>query len=106
MKPDIKALANGLIEEGRAACESLGQVKGWSLNSVQGLIKRAPVVIKLVETAGKAHGLVGAEKKELAIVLLLLLVPRPWWIPEAVLRVALGALIDAMVGAFNDKFKK
>lgn len=104
MGPDINALADSLVVELKGSVDALAQVKGWNLNGVQALIKCAPVVIKSVEVLGKAKDLTGAEKKALAIELLLRLVKLPWWLPQSFVREALSVLIDTVVSALKEKF--
>ena len=102
---DIKALAKKSIEEVRGAAQELSRVKGWNLSGLQGLIRCAPLVVKRVETIGAQEGIKGADKRDLAIEILLQLIPLPWW-ARMIASSILPVLIDMMVETFKDKFGK
>lgn len=100
-KENIKAIAAKTISEVRAAVEKLSRVKGFSLAGFAGLAAAAPEVVGHVESIAKQEGLLGADKKELAIELVLQLVHLPAWCPEWVARWVLGRAIEAAVAAIN-----
>lgn len=99
MAQDIKALAASGIEGVRLAAEELSRLKGWNIESVKGFVSCLPVVIKHTESVGEALKLTGAEKQELAVEIILKLVPLPWWLPVVVVRPILEGAINAVVEA-------
>lgn len=101
MNPNIKAIAAKTVTEVRAAAESLSRVKGFNLAGLKGLVGVAPEVVKHVEAIGKQEGLVGADKKELAVELILQLVHLPAWFPEFVARWILSSAIEKAVSALG-----
>lgn len=103
---EINELAAALVKQVKSAAEEYSRLKGFSLNSLQGLIATTRMVVKEVEETGLAHGLKGADKKALAIEVLLQVVKLPWWMPAALIRAILPPLIDAIVEALKDKFGK
>lgn len=100
-KENIKRIAAKSIGEVRAAAEKLSRVKGFNLAGLAALGAIAPEVVKHVEAIANQEGLRGADKKELAIELVLQLVHLPAWCPEFVARWVLGRAIEAAVAAIN-----
>ncbi len=98
---NIKSIAAKSITEVRAAVQRLSRVKGFNLAGFAGLRAAAPEVVGHVEAIAKQEGLRGADKKELAIELVLQLVHLPAWCPEFVARWVLGQAIEAAVAAIN-----
>lgn len=60
----------------RKAIAPLQSLKGWS--GVLGFFKAAPHVVEEVEAAGKELGLMGADKKAIAVDVILDLIPDSW----------------------------
>lgn len=102
---NVKELAAASVVEVRAAVEQYSHLKGFSLNSTKGAIAITKEVVKHVEEIGLRDGLAGADKKELAIELVILIV-KPGFFLEKVLRFVLPYVIDAVVDALKDKFGK
>lgn len=102
----IEEIAATLIDEVRNAAAEYSRLKGFSLNSLHGLISSTRIVVKRVEEVGLAEQLPGADKKALATELLLKIVKLPWWLPGGLIRAIVPPLIDAIVEALKDKMKK
>ncbi len=98
---DIKAIAAKSITEVRAAAEALSRVKGFNMAGLKGLREVTPVVVEHVEAIGKQEGLCGADKKALAIEIILQLVHLPAWFPEMFARWILSSGIDAACNLIN-----
>lgn len=102
---DIKELAGKLIAEVAAAAKEYSQLKGFNVSSLQGFIATTRIVVKRVEDEGVTSNLRGADKKALAIEIMLKVVPLPWYIAP-IARTVLPHVIDAIVEALKDKFGK
>lgn len=102
----IEELAAESIKSAKNAAEEYSRLKGWNLNSLKGLICTTKVVVKHAEEIGLREGLQGADKKKLAVELILKIVKLPWWMPQGIVREILDAAIDIIVDALKDKFKK
>lgn len=69
-------------------------------------------VVQRVEEEGKASGLAGADKKQLAVEVVMLLLkfvlPPTWtsWLPEPLERFLIGLLVESAVSQFNKVWKK
>lgn len=101
----IEELAARTIVDARRAAEKYGRLKGFSLKSLQGAFRITVVVVKEVEAVGLREKLKGADKRELAVELLLQLVTLPWWLPKAAVRAVLPSVVDAVVDALKDRFE-
>jgi hypothetical protein len=81
----------------KAAVEPLKRLKGWS--GVGGLIKCAPHVVEELEKAGAALELSGADKKTVAVQLVLELVPDAWapdWVLEPIVSWAIEKAVAVL----------
>ena len=103
MAVDLDAIAGLSIEEVKAAAEKLAQLKGWNVNSLKGLISCLPEIIKHTEAIGQVKDLTGAEKQEVAILIILKMVKLPWWLPLWIIKPLLEGAVNAVVQAINNK---
>ena len=71
------------------------------IKGLAGLAAAAPKVVAAVEEAGKASALDGDAKRQLAIGVVLALVPLPPWLPRAWAMTALSWLLEKAVAQFN-----
>ncbi len=100
---DTRALVALSLSEAEHAAQELSRLKGFNLKSLQGAIACTTWAVKRAEQVGLKEGLTGADKKEFAIELLLRAVPMPWYL-QALVRMVLPPIIDAIVDALKDKF--
>lgn len=97
-----KELAAVVFEEVRQDLADLKGVHGGAPSLARALER----ICARVEQKGLREGLKGAQKRELAVelaVLALKLLPPAWtsWLPEPLLRWALGRMVDKVVAAFK-----
>lgn len=95
---DKAALIRQAVDNVKAALLALRVLKGWS--GVLGAFAAISHVVEEVEKAAKSLGLVGPDKKEAAIQIILEIVPDRYC-PDAILRVILSFLIDSAVAKIN-----
>ena len=89
----------------KEAVNKLRGVKGWNWSGLKGLLACAPYVVKETQEVGAELGLAGGEKKELAIDVILWIVPDAW-APDWVLRPILGWAIEKAVAVLKARFEK
>lgn len=90
----------------RKAVEPLKALKGWS--GVLGFFKAAPHVVEEVEEAGKDLGLMGADKKQVAVDFILDLIPDSWapdWILEPLVNWAIERAVAELQRRYYAKKK-
>jgi hypothetical protein len=97
---DMKKLAGEVVEGLKDLKEEAVKVK-----SIADAIKIVPEVIKKVEVVAKDVKMAGAEKKELAVAILNILIDIPF-VPEAMEGMIISFAIDAAVAALNRLFGK
>ncbi len=103
-KDKLKELVALALDEGKGTVNELRRITGgFSLKGLSGALHIAPDVIKRVEKISVAKELAGADKKELAIEIIVQLVPLPAYIPEWLERKVLGWIIDRAVARYNKK---
>lgn len=102
---NIKELVRTSLGEAKAAAEELSRLKGFNLKSLQGLIACVKWSVKRAEEIGIKQCLAGADKKELAMEIIMQTVPMPFWLAP-IARAVLPHVIDAVVDALKDKFGK
>lgn len=81
----------------KKAVEPLQALKGWS--GVLGFFKLAPHVVEEVEAAGKDLGLMGADKKQIAVDVILDLIPDAWapdWLLEPLVNWAIERAVTEL----------
>ncbi len=93
----LKEIAVGLVANCRATWPELKGARG-----VGGMLSLVPKVVGLVEKTGKDVGMIGSDKKELAIQIICDLVPDAW-VPDWVLAPILGWAIDKAVAALKSR---
>ena len=76
------------------------------VNILQELCKVIPLVVAKVEQVGKDMSLVGQDKKQLALDILMVLIKWPWWIPPMVRGALLNSAIEMVLSVFNRFWKK
>ena len=95
-KDKLRAVYKRILDVGA----SLKKLKGWS--GVLGFFRAIPWVVDRVEVEAKELNIKGTSKKELAIDILVLLIPDTW-LPDWVLRPLLSYLINKAVEKLNEK---
>lgn len=93
----LKAIAQGLVVTCR---EKWPEVRG--ARGVSGMLSLIPKVVGLVDKTGKDVGMIGSDKKELAIQIICDLVPDSW-VPDWVLAPILGWAIEKAVAALKSR---
>ena len=101
MSPDINALAVTSVDIIRKEAEELAKLKGWNIQSVVGVLRCLPLLIKRAEAIGS---LTGAEKQAFVAAVFFKLVKLPWWLPQSFAKPLLEAAIDAVVEGLKSKF--
>ena len=100
----IRHLAEHSLGDAKEAAEKLSRLKGFSLNSLRGLIECVKWAVKRAEETGLKEGLDGSNKKKFAIAILFSVVKLPWWVPRSLAESVASAVIDVVVDALKDKF--
>ena|SRR3990167_4880783 len=95
-----KEVIASVIADARETIIELRGAKG-----IFAIIKAIPAVIRKVEEISLKLGIKGANKKELALDILLALIPLPWYLPAVLIRPIIGGLIDLAVAAVNNRLK-
>ncbi len=93
----LEAIAKGLAVTCRNTWPEVRGARG-----VSGMLALIPKVVGLVEKTGKDVGMVGSDKKELAVQIICDLVPDAW-VPDWVLAPILGWAIEKAVAALKSK---
>lgn len=102
---DIKELAKATVAEAGDVAGKYKSLHGVSVQSVRGAFAITKDVVKHVEEIGLRQHLIGADKKALAIEIIILVV-KPGFFVERLLRFVLPYAIDMAVSALKDKFGK
>jgi len=93
----LKAIAQGLCLTCRTTWP---EVKGAS--GIAGMMALIPKVVGLVEKTGKDVGMIGSDKKELAVQIICDLVPDAW-VPDWILAPILSWAIEKAVVALQSR---
>jgi hypothetical protein len=102
---DIKQLARVSVGEVLNAAREYSRVKGVSMGSAKLAFAITKDVVKHVEEVGLREKLANADKRALAVELVILAAKPSWWL-EKVLRLVLPHVVDLAVSALKDKFGK
>lgn len=102
---DIKELAKKTVAEAGDIAGRYRRLHGYSLDSVRGAFAITKDVVKHVEEIGLREALVGAEKQALAIEIIIVII-KPGYFVERLLRFILPYAVDMAVSALKDKFGK
>ena len=70
-----------------------------SARGVLAILRLMPAIVHKVEAIGEKTGIRGADKKELALSILFVFLPNPlpWYLPESLIRLYAGMLIEKAV---------
>lgn len=109
MTPEQKQYQMQVLAETTATMILRSWAAAKAARGVRGFFELAPRVVKEVEEIGKANGYKGADKKYLAVDVILQLIPAdrlPWWMPKPLARYLIGFAIERAVKALRDRLKK
>jgi len=97
----LHELTQKALEQLQAIHKELRDARG-----ILGIFKAAPKVVARVESLGEFHGLLGSEKKALAVEIILNIVQLPWWAPPVIVRLILSYAIERAVSKLKKLVKK
>lgn len=105
-----KAALDKVVSELKEGCADVKDAlkQRGPFRILKAIVKAVPSIISKVEEVSKTLGLKGADKKELALDIIMLLIgPKlPWWARWVPIREILGAVIDMMIEMLNKKLGK
>lgn len=96
---DEKALQEAIKRVAGAVTGAHGELRRIS-GGIRGVLGVAPDVVKHVEALGKERGLLGADKKKIAVEVVLMLVPDAWC-PDWALRPIVGWAVERAVAVLK-----
>ena len=86
------------VKELRDSVAGLRDARG-----IMAILAAAPSVVRKVDEVGGRLGLKGPQKKDMALdILCALLPPLPWWLPESILRIYAGMILERALSYIKD----